>query len=342
MKKTHSILGIIGCLVLMTACSHYDEPGQGGGNGDVIALSAVVPNGSRTTTATINDFTVYAFTGGETLMDSVTVTRNGGIWTYSPEAYWPVTPINFYAYSPAIPATPSISNEDGGDIPDYYSNGYTDLLYSVKKNVTQQIAPVTLNFRHALSKASVLLSSTNPRIKVVVSYVALNSIYTRGTFTFPQESTLASTPEVVGSWSLLKNPQKVVTFAIIDHSDKIALTPLPTDLTINSLECSYFVPQPLTELELTGGTYAGSFIEVDCEIFDTASGAKLWPNSKTPDYMLVQETETGRIVYPLTSDAVKEWKIGHAYIYNISINNPDVLDKIEFDVTVDDYIIDEM
>ncbi len=30
-----------------------------------------------------------------------------------------------------------------------------------------------------------------------------------------------------------------------------------------------------------------------------------------------------------------------AYIYNIDINNPNVLDKIEFDVTVDDFIIDE-
>ena len=81
---------------------------------------------------------------------------------------------------------------------------------------------------------------------------------------------------------------------------------------------------------------------MDCEIFDTATGTKLWPNSKTPDYMLVKETETGRIVYPATSDAVKAYLPGHAYIYNIQINNPDVLDKIEFDVTVDDYTIDQM
>lgn len=69
---------------------------------------------------------------------------------------------------------------------------------------------------------------------------------------------------------------------------------------------------------------------------------KLWPNSHTPAYMLVPETECGRIVYPTTSDKVKSWEQGHEYIYNIAINNPDVLDKIEFDVAVDDYVIEDM
>lgn len=59
-------------------------------------------------------------------------------------------------------------------------------------------------------------------------------------------------------------------------------------------------------------------------------------------YTPVQETECGRIVYPTTSETVKTWEAGHAYIYNIDINNPDVLDKIEFDVTVDDFSIDQI
>ena len=102
------------------------------------------------------------------------------------------------------------------------------------------------------------------------------------------------------------------------------------------------IPQPLTDVQLSENGYAGTYIEVDCEIFDSTTGAKLWPNANTPSYMLVPHTETGRIIYRASSANVKEYQPGHAYIYNISINNPNVLDKIEFDVTVDDYSIDQM
>lgn len=343
--KTQNLLlvSVIGC-VAFTACTENSETDLPD-NKNIISLSAVVPNGSRsasTTTASIKEFIVYAFTEGSVLMDGVKVAREGGSWTYSPEAYWPVNPVNFYAYSPEIKTTSDITGNDGGNIPGYVSDGKTDLLYSVKKDVVQQAAPVSLNFRHALSKVSILLSSKNPRIKVSVSYIGLKNIYHEGSFTFPQASTLASTPNVVGSWTNLKTLSDFMTFAIIDHEDIVDLTPQPTDYTLSNLDCCYLIPQPLNEVQLSASGYSGNYIEVDCEIFDTATGAVLWPNSHTPDYMLVPHTQTGRIVYPATSDVVKAYLPGHAYIYNIEINNPDVLDKIEFDVTVDEYSVDEM
>ncbi len=344
MKKELLILGLTGCMIALPACSEKDDA-HAPSDSNAISLSAVVPNGSRgasTTTATIKDFIVYAFTEGSRLMDGVKVTREGGSWTYSPTAYWPVNPVNFYAYSPEISIATDITGEGGGHIPGYLNNYNVDLLYSVRKDVVQQAAPVSLNFRHALSKVSMMLSSTNPRIKVVVSYISLKNVYREGSFDFPQESTLASTPDVVGSWTNLKSLTDMVTFAIIGNEDRVELTPQPTDYTLETLDCSYVIPQPLTDVELSASGYSGTYIEVDCEIFDTATGAKLWPNAKTPDYMLVQQTETGRIVYPASSDKVKAYLPGHAYVYNIQINNPDVLDKIEFDVTVDDYTIDQM
>lgn len=344
MKARTLILGLAASLMVLTACTQNDEP-ESPVSKKAITLSAVVPNGSRsaaTTTATIKDFIVYGFTEGSVLIDGVKVTREGGSWTYSPEAYWPVNPVNFYAYSPEISTTTDITGEGGGNIPGYVNNSDVDLLYSVRTNVAQQAAPVSLNFRHALSKVSILLSSKNPNIRVSVSYISLRNVYVQGSFNFPQSSTLASTPDVVGSWTNLKTLTDMITFAVIDHGDEMDLTPQPTDYTLSSLDHSYVIPQPLNDVQLSTTGYSGNYIEVDCEIFDVSTGAKLWPNSNTPDYLLVPHTETGRIVYPATTDEVKAYLPGHAYIYNIQINNPDVLDKIKFDITVDEYSVDQM
>ena len=187
-----------------------------------------------------------------------------------------------------------------------------------------------------------MLSSSNQRITVKVNHVSLRNLYLQGTFNFPTSSTLASTPDVLGSWTLLKKLGDILLFYAISTEDIVTLTPVPTDYTEGNLDYSFVIPQPLSDVEFVNSDYAGTYIQVDCEIFDTATGAKIWPNTKTPNYMLVPETSCGRIVYPTTSDKVKNWQPGHAYIYNIAINNPDVLDKIEFDVSVDDFSIDEL
>lgn len=345
MKTQLFIVGIVGMALTMNACVE-DEPEVTPGKSNAIALSAVVPNGSRaasTTTASMKEFVVYAFTEGDTLMNATKVTRNGGSWTYSPDAYWPVTPVNFYAFSPDISNSTSIKGiNQTNTIPDYLNPGNIDLLYSVRTDVSQQAAPVLLNFRHALSKVSVMMSCTNQRISVKVHHISLCNFYLQGTFTFPDNSTLASTPDVTGEWSMYKNLNKNLLFYAMATGDEVILTSKPTDYTENNLDYSFVIPQPLSETNLVDSDYTGTFIQVDCEIFDTATGAKLWPNSHTPSYMLVPSSPSGRIVYPTTSDKVKAWEPGHAYIYNIAINNPDVLDKIEFDVTVDDFSIDEM
>jgi len=343
MKNKYWIFAVVLACIALAGCSEAaDEPLA---IGKSILLSATVPNGARavpTTTATMKEFVVYAFTEGDTLMNGVKVIRTGGLWTYSPEAYWPVNPVNFYAFSPDISQSPDIEGTSGGNIPDYLNPGNVDLLYSVRTNVTQQAAPVLLNFRHALSRVSVLLSSSNQRITVKIGSVSLCNFYMQGTFNFPTESTLASASDVIGNWTLLKNFGKSLLFYAPTAADEVILTHIPTDYTLNNVNYSYVIPQPLKELDLAESNYSGNYIQVDCEIFDTATGAKLWPNSKTPDYMLVPQTQSGRIVYPVTTDEIKEWKPGYAYIYNIAINNPNVLDKIEFDVTVDDYYIDEI
>ena len=73
------------------------------------------------------------------------------------------------------------------------------------------------------------MSSTNQRINVAVSYISLKNIYYKGSFTFPSSSTLASAPDVIGSWSELQGKTEMMTFAVIGQEDVIELTQVPTE-----------------------------------------------------------------------------------------------------------------
>ncbi len=330
---------------ILPSCSNEDVAGTEPSQENTISFSAVTPRPSRgaaTTTATMKNFVVYAFTESTKIMDGVTVTRDGGSWTYSPAAYWPSTPVNFYAYSPDITNSTDIKGDTGGHIPDYLNNGQTDLLYSVNMNVGQQAAPVLMNFRHAMAKVNMMLSSKNERLKIKVSHISLCNIYLQGTFNFPDATTAADTPDIQGSWTDLKKQSDLLTFYAMGEGDEVTLTSTPTDYTENNLDVCFILPQTLNDVSLSGNEYKGSYLQVDCEIFDAASGVKVWPTGKTPSYLLVQESNCGRLVFPAKSGNVGEWQMGHAYVYNISIDNPDVLDQIDFDVPVDDYVIDQM
>ena len=114
MKKRIIYLCIAVGALAVSSCSSEEYP-DNPVEKDSIRLSAVVPNRSRanpTTTASIQDFVVYAFTEKSTLMEGVKVYREGGSWTYSPAAYWPVSPVNFYAFSPDITSSPCSSFTD--------------------------------------------------------------------------------------------------------------------------------------------------------------------------------------------------------------------------------------
>lgn len=339
--KAFALLSLTTLLLATNACSDNEAPAEMN-ESHAISFNAVAskqPRSAATTTASLKKFIVYAFTGSKPLIEGVTVSRNGGLWTYSPIAYWPETPVNFYAFSPDISDSPQISGIGGGNsIPDFANYGDIDLLYAVNIGEYEKPTPVAINFRHAFSKVDVMLSSSNVDIKVKVSYMSLCNIYRTGTFNFPQATTSPDNLDAVGSWSDLKQMSKVITFMIMGHEDQVTLTTHPVNLTDTTMQIQYFLPQPLSKVELAGNDYVGSYIQVDCEIFDTSSGAKLWPKASTPSYMLVPETELGRLVFPLATTNVQEWKMGHSYVYNIEINNPSVLDAIEFEPTVDEYV----
>lgn len=335
MKKI--ILTAISGILLLTACSTDNEPSPSSEEGGKISFYAMAPKSSRapsTTTATLKDFTVYAFTESSVVMNGVNVSRDGGSWTYSPLVYWPALPVDFYALSPDVSQKGEITAYN--DVIKGLEYGSTDQLYAVSLDQVESPSPVALTFRHAMSRIALMLSSTSNKYVIEVYHVSLNNIALSGDFSLPQKNT--SENGATGEWSNLSNPGTALLYYDLEGGS-ILLTPTPRDITEGNLNVSFFIPHALTPLSYSSATgFSGSYMQIDCVVKDKATGQKIWPNEHTPDYLLVQQTECGRMLFPLSTKTVTEWQQGYSYIYNVVINSTYTLDTIEFVPTVNDYV----
>lgn len=298
---------------------------------------------------TLKSFNVYAYTGNATspklFMDNVVVSKNAtNVWSYSPVEYWPAKEsVDFYAYAPegwlgsATPVNP-ISYDN--------STGLTDIIYAVSPNLTGNSGPnaqVLFNFRHALSKVVIKLSSTNTQLKVQVSNVALANIATKGNFHFPGVSTTGTITDTnVGKWTDQNTPGIYLYHMSQTTSDVIVLTSTPNDLSNSDLELGgpkYLLPQTL--IWENNGSASDTYLTVMCSVYDAHTGTKLWPNSNTPKENIVEGSTfgDGLLKFPLSSAAFSEWQPGYNYVYNVVINSNDEMGAIAFgDPTVDTFV----
>lgn len=339
------MLAGLGVMQLVASCSADGTHGLEAVDPSLITFNAVAAkNASRgdvTTTATIRDFAVTAYANSKILMDHVTVSRDGAKWTYSPAAYWPDVSVNFYAVSPAdMVDSPDITGAGTGtaSIDGYNNPGNVDLLYAVNYGEIQTGSPVVINFRHALSKVDVLLSSANSEIIVKVRNVKIGNVCRQGSFFYPHQTTAADNV-VSGYWHSQTLMGDITLFS---SDEELVLTPDAADVSEKEQgnDIDFFIPQELGALSYDAAdkVFTGAYIAVDCEILDKATGGRLFPGAHTPDYILVPGTDCGRIMYPASGKSVTEWKIGYSYVYNITIDNPAVLfEGIEFGVTVDEF-----
>lgn len=197
---------------LMTAgCSQDQEAGENGtpdNNAIRFAANTEFSRAGEFTTNNLTAFNVYAYTGTDsfptTFMDNVEVTKTGtNSWTYSPIKYWPANEtVDFYAFAPS-----SWVGTDGPLKPVTYQSypGDDDIIYAVctdlKGNTGTANAQVVFNFRHALSKITVKMRSSNEDLTVKVSNVAMGNIMTKGNFLFPRATTSGTaTAETTGKW----------------------------------------------------------------------------------------------------------------------------------------------
>lgn len=340
-------------MTMTTSCTDEDiaamadEPGTAN---EIRFAAAADFSRSDITTNNLKSFNVYAYTGSATspklFMDNVEVTKSAtNVWTYSPVAYWPAKEtVDFYAYAPSGwlgSATPVVPVE--------YDNteGLTDLIYAVSPNLSGNTgspnAQVMFNFRHALSKVSVKLSSTNTSLQVKVTNVAVAKLATKGNFHFPGVSTSgAVTDNNVGHWTDQNTTAVYIYHLSQTPADRITLSSTPNDLSAADPQYGgpkYLLPQTLTWEN--NGSGDDTYLAVMCSVYDTKTGTKLWPNSNTPEENIVEGSTfgDGLLKFPLSTAAFTEWLPGNHYVYNVVINSNDEMGAIAFgDPTVDTYV----
>ncbi|MDE6486097.1 MAG: fimbrillin family protein [Muribaculaceae bacterium] len=348
-------LPLVAMAALAVSCG--DDAGEMHGNSAAVddgairfAAAAELSRAGDITTNNLTSFNVYAYTGTAsapvTFMDNVVVTKTASNnWTYSPLQYWPAKQsVDFYAFAPSTwvgadgPLTP---------VPYDAASGTEDIVYAVSPDLTGNSgmanAQVVFNFRHALSKLTVKMSSTNPELKVVVTNVAMTNIMTRGNFSFPAGSTAdAASAETVGKWTDQNTPNAYVLQWAQSPTDQLTLTSTPTVIAASGLGRGgemYVLPQQLTYR--SQGSGSDTYIGVQCSIYDAKSGERLWPNENTPEEDLVPGSSTGdgMLKFPLSTSRYSEWQPGVHYIYSLVINSNEEMGAIEFGTpTVDTFI----
>ncbi len=356
MKKTtliSSALIIASGATLLSACSNDEtndpiEPSSG--NRIRFAASTELTRSGDITTNNLNSFNVYAYTGNATapkiFMDNVLVSKTASnVWTYSPVKYWPAKEtVDFYAFAPTswVGATGPLAPVEYVD-----QGGVEDIVYAVSPNLSGNTGSanpqVIFNFRHALSKVTVKLSSTNTSLAVRVTNVAMSNITTKGNFHFPGESTATESSDLnTGHWTNQNTPSTYIYHMSQSHDDVILLTTTPNDLSSSDLALGgpkYLIPQPLTWR--SSGMGNDTYLAVMCSVYDATTGDKLWPNANTPKENIVEGSTygDGLLKFPLSTSSFSEWKPGYQYIYNVVINSNEEMGSIDFGTpTVDTYV----
>ena len=354
-KKNYLIysLGIGLCGLAAASCTDSDTYGpeeSATDNAIRFAANTEFSRAGDVTTNNLTSFNVYAYTGTATqptvFMDNVKVTKTGtNTWTYSPIKYWPADEtVDFFAFAPA-----SWVGSGGPLKPVSYDSypGTEDIIYAVSPDLSGSTgmanAQVLFNFRHALSKVTVKMSSSNADLQVKVSNVGMANIMTKGNFNFPYMSTSGQpTADNVGHWTDQNTPVPYVFHMSQTPDDVIILTTTATDMGATGLGmggAKYMMPQTLTWR--SNGSGNDTYIAVMCSVYDSKSGAKLWPNDNTPAENIVEGSTfgDGLLKFPLSTSRFSEWSPGCHYVYNLVINSNEDMGAIEFGTpTVDTFV----
>lgn len=212
----------------ITSCSQNEEfeaPSQK----VEIGFNSVVGKATRATPmldSNFNNFKVYAYNTGETLMENVTkldtkvfmngkdVTKNGEIWGIDGAPYyWPLLEkIQFFAYSPKASSAVS-AYAAGGQYPTFeYTVKATadqeDLLAASAINTTKANAVngVNLGFKHLLTQINFSAKGSTANYNYTVSKIEIVGANSKSTFTFNE-------PTTVGSWATATTPSASYEYA---------------------------------------------------------------------------------------------------------------------------------
>ena len=363
----------LSAMALATGCSNDEMTEVNRGDGiDFSVTAGKLTRAAATTTNSINEFKVWAFTDNKTYMDGTPVSKEGNKWTYTGTKFWPETAVDFFAVSPAIPQSGTVSvTNDSKTITDYIANGSEDLLYAANFSETKAghtASPVSVNFRHALSQIVFKVKkTTTSSINVKVKGIKVDGVANTATLTWATATTGANLPEgeadteTGDSWGTWGTPTGNGEYTAVNLTEAYDVQTTSNYLTTEAGNGALFLMPQTLDPWLTLSTDGKASITgtarllVNCQIKDTDSDIQLWP----------EEGEFGDVAISLsnpTNDPNKEdgdtshdrWMQGKKYIYTLIFgegggykpdpDDPDEPDKptpvlvpITFTVTVDEF-----
>lgn len=306
MKKKY-LLGVLS-VFLLASCSNDEvtEINQG----EAIQFTASAGKAARsviTTTASINNFKVWAYTGDQTYMDGVEVTKTGDNWSYGNLKYWPQeAAVDFYSVNPTTYTVDANKQIVNFAVADEVAN-QIDLLYAANIGETKAAhknAPVAVNFRHALSqivfKAKVKEGSN---LKVKIDGVRIAQLEWKGTLTYPTATTVAdaTAANTWGTWANTRTANENKKFYAAGITTQTIEAGQIKELTTAGSGELLLMPQTLSPWTVgTDNTEKKSYFLVDCQIWD--GDVQLWPINDG----------TAEVAIPVSEIT---WAQGKKYIY---------------------------
>lgn len=340
MKKI--IFGAMAAAALL-ACSKEQVIEQNRAN-DEISFSVVTDNQTKaaaiySASEFMQNFTVSAYyANGDAqswyFKDEVVnkVTTDGSTtWNSDVTHYWPKEgTLDFFA---VVNADMSYYLENTTQIHFNVEDKVTDqkdILYAINKGQTKENGPVELNFKHALSQIVFKAKNSNSTLSVEITGVKVGQVKNTGIVYLHNSVNPDKAPSVSNNYNTLKD--YTVTFDAVNVDEST-----PVELTTDTENAMLLLPQTTTAWTPTEATFDGSYLAVNCTIYNVEGTNKV----------VLHE---GWAVIPVAFT----WEQGKQYIYTFVFgagnggynggeedeptpSDDPVLTPITYTVTVDDF-----
>ena len=310
-------------LVAMSSCMEDEVLERNQGNALAFRASidkALSRSGNENVTdlSKLQEFKVTATIDGQSNYFTnmlVSKASSGSTWNTEHTYYWPKYDLGFYAYAPTNIGGVSI-NDAGKKIadftPDKDVNQQIDLLvaYNTGNRTDNELSGVALNFKHALSQIDVQAKCSNPNIEIVVKSIRFVNVKTKGSFTYPAQTTTAGNgTTLAGCWDLGNEVSSGADYkASFGQGQEVTLTNSPK--SINPSNNNFMlIPQQLAKWEKTSRE-TGAYIAVLCRISSKDGEQKtiLYPESGD------NAAKFGSIIVPIDTN----WEAGKKYTYTLN------------------------
>lgn len=309
-------------LVAMSSCMEDEVLERNQGNALAFRPSidkALSRSGNENVTdlGKLQEFKVTATIAGQSNYFTnmlVSKASSGSTWNTQHTYYWPKYDLGFYAYAPTDINGVTI-NKDGKKIADFTPgknvDNQVDLLvaYNTGNRTANEASGVELNFKHALSQIDVQAKCSNPNIEIVVKSIRFVNVKTKGSFTYPTQTTTAGNGTTLANCWALGNEVSSGADYKASFDQTVTLTNSPK--SINPSNNNFMlIPQQLAKWEKTSRE-TGAYIAVLCRISSKDGEHK---TQLYPELNGTNAEKFGSIIVPIDTN----WEAGKKYTYTLN------------------------